>query len=850
MNNKATLEGSERKQTPSHQTAWDAIPLHIPHHRTRLHQDGFSARRSVVLAFCLLLMTICYPATALANEPLRVGLYQNPPKIFLAESGRASGFFVDILNAIAAQEGWRLQYTECRWEQCLQMLRQGELDLMPDVAYSAQRAQWFDFNSEIVLYNWSTLYRRHDVAIQSLKDLDGRPVGVLRGSIQAQSLRRHAEQLGFTPLYVELDKPEEILPLAASGEVDAVVLNRLYAQQHKLLDLHPTPIIIEQSHLHFAVPGGQHAEILSTIDHHLQAMKSDHQSAYYRSMTRWIESSDRARPLPTWLVLLLQILFISSLLLLAATLILRGMVRHRTQELAKSQAAIQHSERMFRSLFEHSADAMLLFNGESFYDCNRSALKMFAYPDINAIATIRRDDLFPPLQTNGEVSSSAANRYIQLAIEQGFQRFEWLHRRANGEVFPSEVTLVPITLNGETLIQVTVRDLSSQYSHQHALEHLQRHLHILSKINHSLIHAHDENRLLEDVCRIVVEHASYRMAWVGYAQYDDDRTIKPIAQAGFDMAYLESLHMHWQDDRLGQLPAALAIRQQDAVTVPDIFHYDHYPMLHDEARHFAYAACIALPLKHEMQVFGVLTIYREQAGEFSSDERVLLQQVAEELSFGIHNHRVSDNTADIHEERKGYQQQLQQAMQQTIQAFAVMLEIRDPYTAGHQRRTANLAVAIAQEMQLDEQRIEGIRFGAMLHDIGNIQVPAEILIRPGRLSNAERSLVQGHTEAGYEILRNIAFPWPVADMVLNHHERMDGSGYPAGKKGTTIPIEARIIAVADMVEAMLSHRPYRVAHSTADTMAELRVGRGVFYDEQVVDACLKLFEEKDYRLPI
>jgi putative nucleotidyltransferase with HDIG domain/PAS domain S-box-containing protein len=827
------------------------MPLFIPRPSTDRQQGKHHRKRTTVFTVYLFLMAIYYPSTGLAQEHLRVGLYQNPPKIFLSESGQATGFFVDVLNHIADQEGWTLHYTPCQWEQCLEMLRQGELDLMPDVAYSEQRAELFDFNNEIVLYNWSTLYRRHGVAIQSLKDLDGRPVGILRGSIQAQSLRRHADQLGFSPLYVELDKPDEILPLAGRGEVDAVVLNRLYAQQERqLVDLHPTPIIIEQSHLHYAAPRGRHTAVLDTIDRHLQTMKSNHQTPYYRSMARWIESSDRARPLPAWLSLLLQILFISSLILLAATFILRGMVRHRTHELAKSQAAIQHSEQMFRSLFDHSADAMLLFNGSSFYDCNRSALKMFAYPDIHAISAIHRDDLFPPIQANGEGSSATANRYLKLAMEQGFQRFEWMHRRANGEVFPSEVTLVPISLNGETLIQVTVRDLSSQYSRQHALEHLQRHLHILSKINHALIYAQDEKRLLEDICRIMVEHAGYRMAWVGYAQYDDERSIKPVAHAGFDMSYLESLRMHWQDEPLGRLPSALAIRQQAPVTVSDIFHYDHYPMLRDEARHYGYAACIALPLKHEMQVFGVLTIYREQAGEFSSDELILLKQVAEELSFGINNHRLSEHNADIHQERKGYQQQIQQAMHQTIQAFSVMLEIRDPYTAGHQRRTADLAVAIAREMELDEQRIEGIRFGAMLHDIGNIQVPAEILIRPGRLSNAERSLVQGHTVAGYEILRNIDFPWPVADMVLNHHERMDGSGYPAGKKGATIPIEARIIAVADMVEAMLSHRPYRVAHSTADTMTELRAGRGIFYDEQVVDACLNLFEQRDYQLPI
>jgi putative nucleotidyltransferase with HDIG domain len=183
---------------------------------------------------------------------------------------------------------------------------------------------------------------------------------------------------------------------------------------------------------------------------------------------------------------------------------------------------------------------------------------------------------------------------------------------------------------------------------------------------------------------------------------------------------------------------------------------------------------------------------------------------------------------------------------QTIEAVARIAEMRDPYTAGHQRRVATLAVAIAVELGLSEQRIEGIRVGALIHDIGKITVPAEILSRSGRLADVEFSIIKGHTEAGHEIMKGVSFPWPVLEMIIQHHERMDGSGYPHGLKGRQIVLEARIVAIADVVEAMTSHRPYRPALGIEQALAEIEQGRGLLYDPAAVDACLRLFRDKGF----
>jgi PAS domain S-box-containing protein/putative nucleotidyltransferase with HDIG domain len=189
---------------------------------------------------------------------------------------------------------------------------------------------------------------------------------------------------------------------------------------------------------------------------------------------------------------------------------------------------------------------------------------------------------------------------------------------------------------------------------------------------------------------------------------------------------------------------------------------------------------------------------------------------------------------------------LRQALWETIQAIALIIETKDPYTAGHQRRSTQLAEAIARELGLPEEQVEGIRMSGFIHDLGKIAVPSEILSKPSPLNEIERAIIQNHVRAGYEILKTVEFPWPVAQVVLQHHERLDGSGYPSGLTGEGILLEARILAVADVVEAMASYRPYRPARGIEEAFREIAQGRDRLYDPQVVDACLKLFSEKGF----
>jgi PAS domain S-box-containing protein/putative nucleotidyltransferase with HDIG domain len=206
-------------------------------------------------------------------------------------------------------------------------------------------------------------------------------------------------------------------------------------------------------------------------------------------------------------------------------------------------------------------------------------------------------------------------------------------------------------------------------------------------------------------------------------------------------------------------------------------------------------------------------------------------------------------------ERKRTEDKLQQTLESfrkavgaTIQVMVSAVEMRDPYTAGHQIRVANLAIAIATEMGLPQDKIDGIHMAASIHDIGKLSIPAEILSKPTKMTDIEFSLIKEHSRSGYEMLKDVESPWPLAEIIYQHHERMDGSGYPRNLKGDEILVEARIMAVADVVEAMAFHRPYRAGLGIEEALEEIEKNKGILYDDAVVDACMRLFREKGYQL--
>ena len=203
----------------------------------------------------------------------------------------------------------------------------------------------------------------------------------------------------------------------------------------------------------------------------------------------------------------------------------------------------------------------------------------------------------------------------------------------------------------------------------------------------------------------------------------------------------------------------------------------------------------------------------------------------------------------VEQERRHHGRQLETALQGAVDVAMTLVGMRDPYTLVHQKRVGKIAHAIAVELGLGSDRADGIRLAGYLHDIGKIACPTEILVKPTRLSALEFNLIKGHAGASFDVLKLIEFPWPIAQVALQHHERLDGSGYPQGLRGDQILLEARIVAVADVVESMSSHRPYRASLGVDKALEEIARGRGTLYDETVVDACLRLFQQKEFTVP-
>ena len=232
---------------------------------------------------------------------------------------------------------------------------------------------------------------------------------------------------------------------------------------------------------------------------------------------------------------------------------------------------------------------------------------------------------------------------------------------------------------------------------------------------------------------------------------------------------------------------------------------------------------------------------KEGEGPFLKEEKQLIDSIAERLGQ-ITQRRQAEEVL------KHTLESLRKAFGTTIQVMVSAIEVRDPYTAGHQIRVADLARAIATEMGLPQDTIEGIRMAGSIHDIGKLSIPAEILSNPTKLSDIEFELIKEHARKGYEMLKDVESPWPLAEIVYQHHERMNGSGYPRNLKGNDILMEARIIAVADVVEAMASHRPYRPTLGIDAALKEIEDNKRTLYDADAVGACLRLFREKSFSL--
>ena len=454
-----------------------------------------------------------------------------------------------------------------------------------------------------------------------------------------------------------------------------------------------------------------------------------------------------------------------------------------------AEAALRESEERSTKAFRSIPDALIISRLEDgkIIEVNNSWDKVFGYSREEVIGK-------SSLALNLFAELADRQRTIALLHEQGFVRdFELQVRQKSGAIRTVTLSAELLEIQGEQCLLTVIQDITERVQAERALKESERIYRLLADNVLDVIFLLDMN----------LNYSYVSPSVKGLRGFEPEEVLK--------QRFLETLAPPSRD---------LAMKTLSEVMKPGESGHEERPT--------------SRTLQLEMNRKDGTTVWTEVKFSFVRDGN--RRPVG---TLGI--------TRDITERREA-DERIRRALAATVQAIAVTVETRDPYTAGHQRRVVDLASRIAMEMDLPGDTIDGIRMAAAIHDLGKISVPAELLSKPTELTDIEFMLIKTHSQRGHDILKDIDFPWPVARIVLEHHERMNGSGYPNGLAGDNILMESRILSVADVVEAMASNRPYRPPLGIDAALNEISQNKGILYDPEVADACLRLFKEKDYRI--
>jgi PAS domain S-box-containing protein len=462
----------------------------------------------------------------------------------------------------------------------------------------------------------------------------------------------------------------------------------------------------------------------------------------------------------------------------------------------RAEEELHESETLFRKLFEDHAAVKLILDPDTgnIIDANKAAAVFYGWS---------REQLKQmKIQEINTLSPEEVKKEMEKVMAKKKLHFEFLHRRADGSVRDVDVFSTVIESNKIKRLHSIVYDISERKRAEEELKESEKKYRLLADNVDDVIFVLDMNLNYTYISPSIKSLRGYEPEEVL-----KQTTTETLTPTSWDLA-MRTLSEIIELEKIG----------------------------HGEINK-------SQILQLEMNRKDGTTVWTEVKLSFVRDEN--------QRPIGI-----IGVTRDI-TERKQAEKELQQTLESlrkavgaTVQVMISAVESRDPYTSGHQLRSANLACAIATEMGLPSDKIEGLLMAGSIHDIGKLSIPAEILSKPNKLTKLEFSLIKEHSQKGYEMLKDVESPWPLAQIVYQHHERMDGSGYPRNLKGDEIIMEARIMAVADVVEAMASHRPYRPALGIKAALDEIEKNSGIFYDKAVADVCLRLFQEKGFQLEV
>ncbi len=504
-------------------------------------------------------------------------------------------------------------------------------------------------------------------------------------------------------------------------------------------------------------------------------------------------------------------------------------------EQKQMESIYKDTQQLLSLHFEHTPIAIIEWNTDfEIMAWNPAAENIFAYSKTQVIGK-KLDELFCP-DNKQQVFQSLQQLLID--NEQHWANQQNLTRQ--GEVVICDWYSTVLRDVGNNIIGAVslVEDFTERKIIEASSLKANRALKMLLECNGALVRATDIDCLLESICQILVDRGDYLMTWVGFVDTHSTKNVVVAARAGRH-DFIPEPAINLEDDSFSHCSVIKAIQTGRTRLTNEISEKNGCSICLKSSLPLGCNTCLSVPLKDDQRVIGTITVYTADVDTYNVQELEVLEDLAGDIAYGVH--ALKNLT-----ERNHATQALTTALMETVEAIARTVEKRDPYTAGHQDRVAQLAVAIAEQMGLSSEQIEGLQLGASIHDIGKIYIPSEILNRPGSLTEHEFGMIQSHPQVGFEIMEGVSFPWPVKEMILQHHECIDGSGYPHGLKGHEIILEAKIIAVADAVEAITSHRPYRPSLGVHKALNVINQQAGIHYDRRIVEICISLFEEHGF----
>lgn len=424
-------------------------------------------------------------------------------------------------------------------------------------------------------------------------------------------------------------------------------------------------------------------------------------------------------------------------------------------------------------------------------------------------------------------------------------------QRKDGRCVPVAISSSKsVALDGQAVVVGVYFDISEIEQREHRLATKRWAIAAYAGAAMALWQRHTPESLVEAICEAITRESVYILAWAGIAEGGAGKPVRVAAAAGSAVGYMNGLQQSWsEDDPVGRGPTGTCIRTRQLQIVEDTQTSPVYSPWRERARQFGVRSSVAVPFVASGGSRGALNVYAAHPNAFEPAAIQVFQHLAEQIGYGIHAIEQERLLVAERERLAKTERLLTEAMSAMVAPIVLAMEMRDPYTAGHQVRVAEIACAIGRELGWSEAQMQGLRVASMVHDIGKISISAELLTKPTRLSRAEWEIIHGHPETGFTILKDIPFAWPVAEIVRQHHERLDGSGYPLGLKADEILPEAKVLAVADVVEAMSAFRPYRPAIELETVLLEIEGQAGSLLDADAVRVCTALFREKKFALP-